>query len=131
LSYAEYFKKYKEVAENIFSFNVEILEHKRKKIFTDERTGFTIVEIVKQFLESLENAVVYVCDTSDGQELLRKRKFDQWFRKYDDGAIIKVDGHISIPGFRIYNAILIHKDNPKKNRFIEVFNELNEANEEK
>ena len=73
LSYAEYFKKYKEVAENIFSFNVEILEHKRKKIFTDERTGFTIVEIVKQFLESLENAVVYVCDTSGGQELLRKR----------------------------------------------------------
>ncbi len=69
LSYAEYFKNYKEVADNIFSFNVEVLESKRKNIAADERTGFTIVEIVKHFLVSLESAVVYVCDTSDGKEL--------------------------------------------------------------
>jgi hypothetical protein len=131
LSYAEYFKNYKEVADNIFSFNVEVLESKRKNIAADERTGFTIVEIVKHFLVSLESAVVYVCDTSDGKELLRKRKFDQWFRKYDDGTIIKVDGHITAPDLNIHNAILIHKDNPKKNRFIEVCNELNAADEEK
>ena len=74
---------------------------------------------------------MYVCDTSDGRELLRKRKFDGWFRKYDDGTIIKVDGHISIPNFTLYNAILIHKDNPKKNRFIEVFNDLNNIDQEK
>jgi hypothetical protein len=49
LSYAEYFKEYKEVAENFFSFNVEILESKTKKISADERTGFTIVEIASNF----------------------------------------------------------------------------------
>ena len=41
------------------------------------------------------------------------------------------DGHISIPNFTLYNAILIHKDNPKKNRFIEVFNDLNNIDQEK
>ena len=77
----------------------------------------------------LTNAVVYVCDASDNKELFRKRKFDTWFREYDDGTIIKIDGHIAIEDFDIYNAILIHKDNPKKNRFIEAFNDLNNPEE--
>jgi hypothetical protein len=131
LSYAEYFKSYKEVASNIYSVNVEIIESKRRAVALDERTGLTIVEIVKRFLKGLEDVVVYVCDSSDGRELLRKRKFDLWFRKYDDGTVIKIDGHISVPNFNIYNAILIHKDNPKKNRFIEVFNELNATDDDK
>lgn len=121
------FKDYKEIARNIFSFNVEIVHGRKTGISSDERIGRTIIEIVKNFLSGLENAVVYVCDTSDGRELLRKRKFDQWFRKYDDGTIIKVNGHIAIPNFNIYNAILIHKENQKKNIFIEAFNDLNES----
>ena len=127
LSYSEYFKNYKEIAGNIYSFNVEVLKGRNTGISSDEKIGRTIIEIVKAFLSGLENAVVYVCDTSDGKELLRKRKFDQWFKKYDDGTIIKVDGHIAVPNFNIYNAILIHKENQKKNRFIEAFNDLNKT----
>ena len=106
---------------------MEVIKSRKAGISSDERTGRTIIEIIKNFLAGLENAVVYVCDTSDGKELFRKRKFDQWFRKYDDGTIIKVDGHIAVPNFNIYNAILIHKENQKKNRFIEAFNDLNES----
>ena len=129
LSYTEYFKEYKEIAGNFFSYNVEVIKGRKTSISSDERTGRTIIEIVKNFLAGLENAVVYVCDASDGKELLRKRKFDQWFKKYDDGTIIKVDGHITAPNFNIYNAILIHKENQKKNRFIEAFNDLNDSSE--
>ena len=127
LSYAEFFKEYKEIAGSIYSFNVEVIKGRKTGISADQRIGLTIIEIVKAFLSWLENAVVYVCDMSDGSELLRKRKFDQWFRKYDDGTIIKIDGHIAVPNFNIYNAILIHKENPKKNRFIEAFSDLNET----
>jgi Family of unknown function (DUF6169) len=131
LSYADYFKAHKKIAQCIYSINIEVLERKSGSLVLDERTGLTIVEILKKFLEKSEDAVVYVCDNSDGRELLRKRKFDIWFRKYDDGTIIKVDGHIYVPNFDIYNAILIHKDNPKKNLFIEVFNELNKTDADK
>ena len=89
----------------------------------DERTGRTVIEIVKGFLTKRGKVVVYVCDSADGRELLRKRKFDQWFRKYDDGSVIKIDGHINVPDVDIYNAILIHKDNSQKNKFIEAFNQ--------
>lgn len=127
ISYSEYFKDYKEIAGNIFSFNVEIIHGRKSGISSDERVGRTIIEIVKDFLSGLENAVVYVCDASDGRELLHKRKFDQWFRKYDDGTIIKINGHIAVPDFNIYNAILIHKENKRKNLFIEAFNDMNES----
>ncbi len=128
MSYAEYFKEYKEIANNIYAFNIDVLQ-KGTTSTIDPRIGSTIVQIIKTFLNGLTNAVVYVCDASDNKELLRKRKFDTWFREYDDGTIIKIDGHISIEDFNIYNAILIHKDNPKKNRFIEAFNDLNNADE--
>ena len=127
LSYTEYFSQYKQIADNIFSFNVDLIKGRKASLAADERVGSTIIKIIRNFLSGLENAVVYVCDNSDGKELLRKRKFDQWFKKYDDGTIIKVNGHIIVPNFNIYNAILIHKENNKKNLFIEAFNELNDS----
>ena len=128
LSYANYFSEYKEIANNVYAFNIDVLQKGTTSII-DPRIGSTIVQIIKTFLNGLTNAVVYVCDASDNKELLRKRKFDAWFREYDDGTIIKIDGQISVEDFNIYNAILIHKDNPKKNRFIEAFNDLNNADE--
>nr|MDQ6890983.1 DUF6169 family protein [Bacteroidota bacterium] len=107
LSYAEYFKEYKEIANNVYAFNIDMLQKGTTSII-DPRIGSTIVQIIKTFLNGLTNAVVYVCDASDSKELFRKRKFDTWFREYDDGTIIKIDGHISIEDFNIYNAILIH-----------------------
>ena len=128
LSYANYFTEYKDIAENMFAFNIDILEKGTTGI-TDPRIGITVVKIIKTFLTGLTHAVIYVCDSGDRRELLRKRKFDNWFREYDDGTIIKINGHISTDDFDIYNAILIHKDNPKKNRFIEAFTDLNSIDE--
>ncbi|MBK7883665.1 MAG: hypothetical protein IPJ81_07545 [Chitinophagaceae bacterium] len=86
LSYANYFTEYKEIANKIYAFNIDILV-KVSKAVIDPRIGYTIVKIIRTFLEGLQNAVVYVCDTSDSQELMRKRKFDAWFRQHDDGTI--------------------------------------------
>jgi len=124
LSYADYFNEYNDITNNVYAFNIEMIV-KGKTTVIDPRIGNTLVQIIKTFLNGLINAVVYVCDASDSKELLRKKKFDMWFRQYDDGTIIKIDGHIATKDFEIYNTILIHKDNPKKNRFIEAFNDLN------
>ena len=128
LSYENYFNDYKEISNHIYAFNLEVLT-KGETIAIDPRIGKTLVQIITIFLNSLTNAVVYVCDASDSKEVFRKRKFDTWFRQYDDGTIIKIDGYISFENFEIFNAILIHKDNPKKNRFIEAFNDLNNQDE--
>jgi hypothetical protein len=124
LSYSGYFEKYKEIANKVYGFNVERLS-KPNLDRNDLRIGLTIVTIIKQFLTERNNAVIYVCDNADSREVNRKRKFDAWFNQYDDGSIIKIDGHIVYEDLNIYNAILIHKENVKKNKFIYAFAELN------
>lgn len=125
LSYKEYFLDYPAVAENMYAFNVDLIG-KGAKNEKDERIAITIVSILQRFLQGMQNAVIYICDSSDERHLLRKRKFNAWFHQYDDGTIIKVDATAIIENMTLYNAILIHKDNKKKNLFIEAFLDFNE-----
>jgi hypothetical protein len=130
LSYSDYFEKYKEIANKVYGFNVERLS-KPNIESNDLRIGLIIVNVIRHFLTERNNAVIYVCDNTDSREVIRKRKFDACFTQYDDGSIIKIDGHIVYEDLNIYNAILIHKENVKKNKFIYAFAELNEVERHK
>ena len=123
---------YPELAEAIYSFTLDIiLEINDTPLRPDERLGETIVAIFMKFFNSRQNVVVYVCDSSDDRHLARKRKFDFWFWKYNDGTILKVDSLAVIEDMEIYNSVLVHKDNVNATRIIEGFYLLNEKAEEK
>jgi len=97
----------------------------------DDKVGETVVEIFKRFFESNDNVVIYVCDSSDDRHFARKRKFDWWFWKYNDGSIVKVDGVAVIANFEIYNSLLIHRENKLADKKINAFNTLNERADER
>jgi Family of unknown function (DUF6169) len=63
--------------------------------------------------------------------ILRKRKFDYWFWKYNDGSIIKENGFAIIEDVEILNAILVHKDNFMLKEIILAFNSINERANDK
>ena len=47
------------------------------------------------FYSRKNNAIsIYICESSDGKELVRKRKFDQWFQEYNDDTFIKIDKNL-------------------------------------
>ncbi len=131
IPYDYLFANYPLIAPYIYSFNLDVEKGKSKEQPLDIRIGITVAKIIKEYLHDNDNAVVYVCDSSDYREHLRKRKFDNWFKKNDDGSIIKIDRKIVIAETVLFNSLLIHKDNPFKNNFIEVFIELNEKSENK
>jgi Family of unknown function (DUF6169) len=131
IPYDYLFTNYPLIAPYIYSFNLDVEKGKSKEQPLDERIGITIAKIIKDYLLNNDNAVVYICDSSDYREHLRKRKFDTWFRKNDDGTIIKIDRKINISESVLFNSLLIHKDNPFKNSFIEAFIELNEKGDTK
>lgn len=79
LSYAEYFSKWPNIAPYFFSFNLELRnKNANLPLGTDKRIADTAITIVGNFLNSKTNAVVYVCDNSDGREATRSRKFMSW-----------------------------------------------------
>ena len=131
VSMKDYLGEYPEISSDVFMFNIELMSNSKKKTDTDERLALTVVNILKRFLSSKEYAAVYVCDNIDNKHEARNRKFNVWFARFDDGSIIKIDNKVVIEKSVIYNSLLLHKDNPLKNRFIEAFIELNNTADNK
>ena len=112
--YAEYFKKYPAtISSKFYAFNLELANKKLKPKGTDKRIADTVITIVGNFLESKINAVVYVCDNSDGREAARARKFLSWFDYYEhpSSKIIQVSNDFQSGGLHIYTCLLVHKKN--------------------
>ncbi len=126
LDYSFMFSDYPAIAENIFSFNIDVLDGNADSSITDDRIGVTILAVFNLFFKKLENVGVYVCDSIDDRQLARKRKFDLWFWKYNDGSLLKEDGMALIEGVEIYNSLLLHKANKRLTEIILAYKELNE-----
>ena len=125
------FSDYPLIAKSIYSFNIDVIDGDAGFAKSDERIGLTIVEIIKNFFLGRENVAVYVCDSADTRHLARKRKFDFWFWKYNDGTIIKEDDIAVVEDVQILNSLIIHKNNPSLSEIILAFKELNEKVNEK
>lgn len=124
--YGMYFKNYPELSPKIFDFNLE-LKNKTTKIFgTDKRIADTVITIVGEFLNSKVNAVVYVCDPTDGKGYLRARKFKTWFNYYEHSShqILQLNGDINAGGITLYTGLLVHKKNKFRSQFIEAYLDL-------
>ena len=74
-----------------------------------------MITIVGDFLGSKSNAVVYVCDNSDGRGKARSKKFLSWFDYYDhpSSKIVQVTSNFTVGGLFIYSSLLIHKKNKR------------------
>ena len=131
LDYGYMFSDYPSIAENIFTFNIDVISGIPDDSIADERIGITIFEVFKIFFSKIENVAIYVCDTLDERHLARKRKFDLWFWKFNDGSLLKEDGIAVIEGTPIYNSLLVHKSNKYWPEIVLAYNELNERAGEK
>ena len=119
------FAEYPELSGNVYSFNIEVAKGDADISVVDDRIGQTIVEVFRIFFSQIENVTVYVCDSSDERHLARKRKFDFWFWKYNDGTIIKEDGVAVVEDMEILNSLLVHRSNPRCAEIIFAFKDLN------
>jgi hypothetical protein len=134
VTYAEYFPNHPKVAPYFFAFN---LEQRDKKIKlpsgTDKQIADTIITIVGDFLNSEINAVVYICDNSDGREAIRARKFLSWYNyeEHPSHKIIKVSGDLDAGGITLYTALLVHKNNKLKKELVQAYLELIDYEDEK
>ncbi len=131
LDYSHMFYEYPSIAENIYTFNIEVIEGHFYDAVADDRIGVTVVEIFRLFFAKVKNVAVYVCDSIDDRHLARKRKFDSWFWKYSDGDIIKEDGIAVVEDIEILNSLLIHKSNPNLTEIILAYKIINERANDK
>ncbi len=130
-SYADYFSDYPRIAPHIFSFNLELRKKRLKHKGIDKRIADTVITIVGHFLSGLINAVVYVCDSSDGKESVRSRKFISWFNfyHYEFSDILQINSNFKVGGMMLYTALLVHKKNKQMKEFVEAYIDFTEDND--
>jgi Family of unknown function (DUF6169) len=131
IDYNFMFHQFPALAENIYSINIDVMEGDIVNTIEDERIGITIIEIFKQFFSNVKNAVIYICDSTDDRQYARKRKFDFWFNKYNNGTILKDDGVAIIKNVEILNSILVSKFNPNIEEIIIAFKKINKTAQDK
>ncbi len=131
LDYSVMFLDFPKIADQVYMFNIDVIEGLPDETISDERVGRTVLEVFKQFFQKSQNVVVYVCDSMDDRQLARKRKFDIWFWKFNDGLLLKEDDTAVIGDVAIYNSIILHKQNDHLWEIINAYKELNQRAGEK
>jgi hypothetical protein len=122
ISAVNYFASYPDIAEKVFMFNIDLVSKPVMKGI-DYRIQFTVVDIVANFLASRINAVVYVCDPSEGRDGARFKKFKSWyfFAEHPSHQIQQVVSDVDAGGITLHTALLVHKKNPQKQRFVDAY----------
>jgi hypothetical protein len=83
----------------------------------DRRVGDTTSQIIIDFLKKNRDIVLYVCSSVNNQELTRANLFDRWFRKNNEGDLMRqikfIEGNM--------HYFIFHE---KNTRAIEIMNDI-------
>ena len=119
----------------IFEFVIEVLYKPVNIALTlDKQIGPTINIIFLEFyLLFNESVTVYICDSADGKQFIRKRKFDHWFEEFNDNSFVKFDDILVDKNKNEFPiAFIIKKSNPNFQKITQGFLQtLNDSKDEK
>ena len=95
----------KSYSSSIYEMVIEVLEIPvGKKLNIDKVIPPTVATIIKDFFTNIKQPIViYICDSSDNKQLVRLRKFNQWFEEFADSKLTKTEfifvdeNHIRFP----------------------------------
>ncbi len=124
-SYVQIFDK--EISEYIYEFVIELSENNTgKNPPLDKKVSDTIAAIFEEFLiKHKYNIALYICDSSDGKQELRQRKFDDWFFRYKDKPFAKWNEILKdSAGNRYLISMIIQNKNPRRMEIIAAFLKL-------
>lgn len=97
----------------------------------------TIKNIITAFFESIQDALIYVCDDNDKKAFQRFATFDRWYTKSSMTDYITKLNHIiefnsDNETIKLYTSLMFHKENANIKNIEEVFNNIsNSLNGEK
>ena len=80
---------------------------------TDIKIMLTVGAIIEEFFAKNQSVMLYICDTSDGRQAARDRKFLGWFENAENKKkYTLLHCTAKFDGVGYFTAILIKNDNP-------------------
>lgn len=89
----------------------------------DSRIEQTLISIFSKFFTENKGGILsYICDASDGQELVRLRLFNKWYEKHMSETHIKLHVQVKLDNDSNFcGAIIFLKNNPYSSFIHEAF----------
>ena len=77
----------------IYEFVIEVFFNPEDKLLAkDDLISETIHLILLDFFKSKNQTIcIYICDSADGKQLVRRKKFNQWFDYFEKSNFVKYD----------------------------------------
>lgn len=91
----------------------------------------TIFAIFEDFFLVQRHVIVFICDSTDGRDKARHRKFGHWFIDPNPSTDIlaKFDRFVLDCSQRIYLSMLLSRLHPNASRIVELFMWMGEEGE--
>lgn len=110
------------VFADTFWFNIEPQDNRPHPI--DSRIAITVVHILKKFFVHNEWAMLMVCDTLDGKQAKRRKLFNRWYKKYNNGELMTFNAMTENDDYTLYVSLYVKKENSRMREIIDAFYEL-------
>ena len=107
---------------NTYSFSIEREGTNPHPL--DRRIAATVVDVLRRFFQNVDNAMIMVCDSTDGKQHKRRNLFDRWFHYYNDGTLTSINAELGQGDYELLLSIYFKKDNPYKQQLIRAFGDL-------
>lgn len=118
-------------SDYIFEFVIEMIYNPLKRNPPlDKLVSRTIAAIIFDFYNRQNKSIcIYICDSNDGRQSLRKRKFDDWFYSHESLGVVKYDQIIFDSAGESYPlSVILRKDNSYFMDIIMAFNSISNEN---
>ena len=107
---------------NTYSFSIE--REGTQLHALDRRIALTVVDVLRRFFEHVENAMIMVCDSTDGKQNKRRNLFSRWFQYYNDGTLNTINAEVGEGDYELLLSLYFKKNNPYKQQLMRAFGEL-------
>lgn len=107
---------------NTYSFSIEREGTNPHPL--DRRIAATVVDVLRRFFQNVENAMIMVCDSTDGKHHRRRNLFDRWFHYYNDGTLTAINAEVGEGDYELLLSIYFKKTNSYKQQLIKAFGDL-------
>ena len=115
------------IAEQVYELVIEQVRAPAGRSGSDETIAVTVATICKNFFQDHERILLYICETADFRHLARVRKFDGWFRQFNDHHYLKLDTQFpDSDGVTYFVSIIFQWGHPHLHTIIDAFENLSE-----
>ena len=101
------------ISNETFQFIIANLNNRKSP--RDSKLRDTILAIIEEFFRANESTLLYICETGDGRQAMRKRLFEYWLSTYNrkNGFTILSSSLMDEEGVWNFASIIVRNDNPR------------------